>query len=210
MQKAKLPFIQSLTPKYFNMKNSKEHCLVKTGQQSRGFQSERLPGLVAKKTIYTQGIAFCIAAAAICFCSCKRENKPTVSEQEISRVRAAVARFADKKNAIAAGYNVDVTGYRTQMGHHFLNGDLVDGKFEIEKPEVMLYAPYGSDTMKLVAVEYATPIADISHPPPVPEGFTGSDDVWEINTEFNLWTLHVWVGLDNADGIFASHNHKLP
>ena len=64
--------------------------------------------------------------------------------------------------------------------------------------------------MKLVAVEYAVPITDLNNPPPVPEGFTGSDDVWEINTEFKLWTLHVWVGLDNPHGIFASHNPKLP
>ncbi|HTL09983.1 MAG TPA: hypothetical protein VL307_17030 [Chitinophagaceae bacterium] len=141
---------------------------------------------------------------------CKKEYKANVLEQEISRLRTAVAPFAIKANAVAAGYNVDVTGYRTHMGHHFINGNLVDDKFEIEKPELILYAPYGSDTAKMVAVEYVMPITDLNHPPPVPAGFTGSDDVWEINTEFSLWTLHVWIGLDNPQGMFASHNHQLP
>lgn len=154
--------------------------------------------------------AVVIFATGVLVSSCKKESRSTVREQELSRVRAAIAPFADKRNAIAAGYNVDVTGYRTHMGHHFLNGNLIDGKFEIEKPEVMLYAPYGGDTAKLVAVEYVTPIADLNNPPPVPEGFTGKDDVWEVNTEFHLWTLHVWVGLENTDGIFSPHNHKLP
>ncbi len=162
----------------------------------------------AQPWVVTAAILF--SAAGILITSCKKDKTPTIQEQELSRVRAAIAPFAEKRNAIAAGYNVDVTGYRTHMGHHFLNGNLVDNKFEIEKPEVMLYAPYGSDTAKLVAVEYVTPIADLNSPPPVPEGFTGSGDVWEINTEFHLWTLHVWVGLDNSEGIFAPHNHKLP
>lgn len=147
--------------------------------------------------------------SAILFAGCKKTGKEPL-EQEIGFVRTAVAPYAEKKSAIAAGYNVDVTGYRTQMGHHFLNASLLDDKFELGKPELMLYAPYGTDTMKLVAVEYATPIIDINNPPPVPEGFTGSDDVWEVNTEFKLWTLHVWVGLDNPKGLFHPHNPKLP
>ena len=152
----------------------------------------------------------CVAlTGAFFFTACKKDNKKPV-DKEVDQLRKAVVPFADKRNAIAAGYNTDVTGYRTQMGFHFLNASLLDDRFEIEKPELMLYAPYGADSMKLVAVEYATPITDLNNPPPVPEGFTGSDDVWEVNTEFKLWTLHVWVGLDNPHGLFASHNPRLP
>lgn len=152
---------------------------------------------------------FVALLAAFLFTGCKNDDKKQV-DKELDQLRAAVAPFADKKKAIAAGYNTDVTGYRTQMGFHFLNASLLDDKFEVDKPELMLYAPYAGDTMKLVAVEYATPISDINNPPPVPEGFTGSDDLWEVNTEFKLWTLHVWVGLDNPHGLFAPHNPKLP
>ncbi|MBC7904492.1 MAG: hypothetical protein H7Y27_13790 [Gemmatimonadaceae bacterium] len=147
--------------------------------------------------------------SACLFSGCAKTRKQQL-EQEIGFVRNAVAPYMDKKKAIADGYDTDVTGYRTQMGFHYVNGSLLDDKFELGRPELMLYAPYGNDTMKLVAVEYATPITDINNPPPPPEGFTGSHDVWEINTEFNLWTLHVWIGLENTHGIFSPHNPKLP
>ena len=94
-------------------------------------------------------------------------------------------------------------------GIHYLNASLLDDKFEVEKPELLLYAPDENNKLKFVAVEYAVPIEDLNNPPPVPEGFKGADDVWEINTEFKLWTLHVWVKLENPDGIFAPHNPAL-
>ncbi len=154
-----------------------------------------------------------IFAVSILFPGCKKEHQEEqqpVLERELDQLRQAVSSYGDIQKAIAAGYDTDVTGYRTQMGFHYLKASLVDDKFEIKKPELLLYAPYGKDSLKFVAVEYATPITDLNNPPPVPEGFTGSGDVWEINTEFKLWTLHVWVGLDNPHGIFAPHNTKLP
>ena len=96
-----------------------------------------------------------------------------------------------------------------QMGFHYLNVRLLDDKFEVEKPELLLYAPDENNKLKFVAVEYAVPIEDLNNPPPVPEGFKGDADVWEINTEFKLWTLHVWVKLENPNGIFAPHNPAL-
>jgi len=189
------------------MKNFEQQLESKSANADSMSNSERTINL--KTRLQFAAVIMVVAVAGI-VTSCKKEKKPTVQEQELSQLRTAVIPFTQKQNAIAAGYDVDVTGYRTQMGHHFLNGQLLDSIFEINKPEVMLYAPYGSDTMKLVAVEYAMPIDDLNNPPPVPEGFTGSADVWEINTEFHLWTLHVWIGLDNPHGIFASHNPLLP
>lgn len=143
------------------------------------------------------------------FSGCTEDHKP-VLDQELLRLHDAVSVYSDLKKAKADGYDTEVTGYRTQMGFHYLNTALLDDKFEIEKPELLLYAPYGKDSLKFVAVEYATPIKDIKNPPPVPEGFTGPNDKWEINTEFNLWTLHVWIELENEHGLFAPHNPKLP
>src|SRR5215218_8419065 len=133
--------------------------------------------------------------------SCNKDNDESAGDKEIKQLKTSVAPFVIKSAGVAAGYNQDVTGYRTQMGYHYLNVNLLDNKFEINKPELLIYAPYGSDSMKLVAVEYATPIEDLNNPPAKPEGFTGTADVWEINTEFKLWTLHVWVGLDNPHGL---------
>ncbi|NIJ54744.1 hypothetical protein [Dyadobacter arcticus] len=157
-------------------------------------------------------LGMAIFSASILFSGCKEDSKDDqepVLDQELSKLHIAVAPFADLEKAKKAGYDTDVTGYRTQMGHHYLNAGLLDDKFEIDKPELMLYAPYGNEPMKFVAVEYAQPIKDIKNPPAVPEGFTGKDDKWEINTEFNLWTLHVWTELDNENGVFAPHNPKL-
>jgi hypothetical protein len=129
---------------------------------------------------------------------------------EVERLRAAVAPYHDINVAKEAGYDTDVTGYRTQMGYHYAKGSLIDDQFEVEQPEVLLYAHDGAGDLQLVAVEYATPIPDMDNPPPAPEGFTGDADVWVINTEFNIWTLHVWTELENPEGIFAAMNPKLP
>lgn len=129
---------------------------------------------------------------------------------EIARLRNAVAGYHNMEKALEDGYTVQATDYFPQMGYHYLNLALLDDQFELEKPELLLYAPSPNGKLKLVAVEYATPIQDLGNPPPPPEGFSGDADVWTINSQFNLWTLHVWTTLHNPDGIFASHNPRLP
>lgn len=171
-------------------------------QTKLGQTEKRKPGGSFRACLFMVSIG-------ILFSGCTEDHKPGL-DQELTRLHDAVSIYSDLKKAKANGYDTDVTGYRTQMGHHYLNASLLDDKFEIEKPELLLYAPYGKDSMAFVAVEYATPIKDINNPPAVPEGFTGKDDKWEINTEFNLWTLHVWIELENEHGLFAPHNPKLP
>ena len=141
--------------------------------------------------------------------SCDDDDKVEPWQAEIEQLRAAIVAYDLIEHAKHDGYENEVTGYRTQMGFHYLNVPLLDDKFEVEKPELLLYAPDENGKLKFVAVEYAVPIEDLNNPPPAPEGFTGDADVWEINTEFKLWTLHVWVKLENPDGLFASHNPLL-
>lgn len=130
-------------------------------------------------------------------------------QQELARLRAAVAKYHDIDQALADGYTVEFTGYRSQMGFHYLNPDLVDDRFEVERPEVVMYAPAPNGGLRFVGVEYAQPI-DLQNPPPAPEGFSGDADVWTLNTEFSVWALHAWVGLQNPNGIFSPHNPRLP
>lgn len=130
--------------------------------------------------------------------------------KELAALRAYIAPYHNYEKALADGYVVDITGYRSMMGHHYLKPEYLDEHFSLLQPEVLMYAPGPNGKMRLVGVEYATLIVDMNNPPPAPEGFTGGEDVWAINTEFNVWTLHVWVGLNNPNGIFAMHNPRLP
>lgn len=130
--------------------------------------------------------------------------------KEIAQLRRAVAPYHRFDAAYEAGYQLEVTGYRNQMGFHYLNPELLDGTFELTKPELLLFVPAPNGKLRFVGVEYAVPIEDINNPPPAPEGFTGDADQWVINTEFNLWVLHAWVGQHNPDGIFASRNPRIP
>ncbi|MEO6327755.1 MAG: hypothetical protein ABIO55_02430, partial [Ginsengibacter sp.] len=105
-------------------------------------------------------------------------SKQTI--HELQQARAATARYRDLKNAIKDGYsniNVDVPN----MGHHFMNTSLVDNIFDIRKPEILVYNGLDTGHPELVAVEYAMPIDG-----PLPEGFTGSYDVWNGTSGFPL------------------------
>lgn len=141
------------------------------------------------------------------------ENKHsmnTMPKKELAALRAFIAPYHNYEKALEAGYVIDVTGYRSMMGHHYLKPENLDLNFSLLEPELLIYAPGPNGKMRLVGVEYATVIENMDNPPPAPEGFTGEADVWAINTEFKLWTLHVWVGLNNPNGIFAMHNPRLP
>lgn len=162
--------------------------------------------LILKKEFYFTMLFFITASLVI---SCDDDDKVELWQPEMERLRAAITAYDHIHHAQHDGYDTEVTGYRSQMGFHYLNAPLLDDKFEVEKPEILLYAPDENNNLKFVAVEYAVPISDMDNPPPAPEGFKGDADVWEINTEFKLWTLHVWVKLENPHGIFASHNPAL-
>lgn len=144
------------------------------------------------------------------FCACTDEEGQTALEQELATIRQATEAFDTMDEATTMGYTTDVSGYVSGMGHHFLNPSLVDDNFEVDKPEIVLYAPDENGDMQFVAVEYIVPITDINNPPPAPDGFTGEEDVWAINAAGDLWTLHCWIELENEMGVFASVNPKIP
>jgi len=151
-----------------------------------------------------------IAFAAISGCDDDNHDHDEPWQVEVDKLRAAIESYDNFDNAEDDGYKDEVTGYRAQMGFHYLKTSILDDKFELEHPELLLYVPDGHGGLRFVAVEYAVPIADMDNPPPAPEGFTGDKDAWEINTEFELWTLHVWTNMENPHGIFHPHNPDLP
>lgn len=129
----------------------------------------------------------------------------SILNKELARVRAATAKYHDINAAIADGY-ADIDLYVPHMGWHYLNSGVLDGTFDMEKPELLVYANSPNGGLQLVAVEYAVPL---SLSQDAPEGFTGDEDVWDVNAAFQLWTLHCWVWYNNPNGIFAGYNPRV-
>lgn len=130
---------------------------------------------------------------------------PRATRQELAAVRKATARYQQLEAALADGY-VDISVYYPQMGYHYLKPELLDDQVDLESPELLVYEVDEYGKARLVAVEYAVPVGQV---PGAPEGFTGDADVWTVNADFNLWTLHVWIWYHNPDGVFAAHNPRV-
>jgi hypothetical protein len=122
---------------------------------------------------------------------------------ELLQARAATAKYRDFEKARADSF-VDINVVVPNMGYHFMKSAIVDAKFEITKPEILVYNKRLDGSFELLAVEYAVPISVT--PDVAPEGFTGSADVWERNTVFGLWLQHAWIWRFNPDGIFHDTN----
>ena len=167
------------------------------------------------KTTRTCTALAVVLTLALTGCDTSTGSGTTTVDRELETLKDATAAFQDFDAAQAAGYSVEVvdpvsgSSYFPGMGVHYLNPDLMDNKFEVDRPEILLYVENDQGEMELVAVEYATPIDDLQNPPPAPEGFTGTADEWEVNATFSLWTLHAWVWMENPDGVFASHHPAL-
>jgi hypothetical protein len=128
-----------------------------------------------------------------------------ITLQELAQARSATAKYHDIANALADGY-VNGGLYTPGEGYHYINPLLVDGTFNPEQPEVLLYAARpGEADLRLVAVEYVMPNTF-----PVPEGFTGDDDVWESEEPFPIWVLNAWIWLNNPNGMFTFLNPRVP
>ena len=127
---------------------------------------------------------------------------------ELAQVRAATAKYHSVEAAEADGY-ISINFCEPGEGCHWLNPSYIDGTFDSERPEILLYAPDENGRLRLVAVEYVEPIAFLPGGPP--EGFTGDEDEWREDTEdAGLWELTVWLWLHNPNGMFEQHNPRVP
>ncbi len=136
------------------------------------------------------------------------DNLSAATNQQLAQARRGTARYHDIEQAEADGY-VNINVYESGEGLHYVNFALVDGNFDPEHPEVLLYAPVPHENrMELVAVEYVIPLSLSSG---APAGFTGDADVWRPNSEgLGLWELNAWVWQHNSNGIFAFKNSRVP
>jgi hypothetical protein len=136
------------------------------------------------------------------------DNLSAATNQQLAQARRGTAKYHDIAQAEADGY-VNINIYESGEGLHYVNFALVDGTFDPEHPEVLLYAPVPHENrMELVAVEYVVPLSLSST---APAGFSGDADVWRENSEgLGLWELNAWIWTHNSNGIFAFHNPRVP
>jgi hypothetical protein len=124
---------------------------------------------------------------------------------QLARIRAATDAFHDTAAARAAGYPSTehcMESAAGGMGHHFMNRSLLDDRLEVERPEILVYAPTKAGSLKLAGVEYVVPYSawDRTEPPRI----LGHD--LKRSDELGIWYVHVWVWEENAKGLFADWN----
>lgn len=129
-------------------------------------------------------------------------------QQGIAELRKATSPLHNLDNAVAAGFDTDLTGCLQHpslggMGHHFGMLSRIDGAPPVAgEPEILVFSPKANGKLQLGAVEYIIPYpAWNSAEPPQLFGQT-----FHRNDGAGLWVLHVWLWNHNPDGLFADWN----
>ena len=153
---------------------------------------------------------------------------------ELVAARSVADRYPTVKEAVADGYKA-VTPYIPLIGAHYMKFLTVDGTFNIDQPEMLLYDGT-KKTSRIVGLSYY--VVDEQEPP----GFAGTNDHWhrhlglcidaenpfvlgdEATTERECrrrggvkaegadgWMVHAWVvpGWESTQGVFSAENPQL-
>jgi hypothetical protein len=131
-------------------------------------------------------------------------------DPDVSRIRAATARFQWLDSAVAAGYERHVEQCIAEpsagMGYHHVNPALVDRVLDVERPEYLLYERLSTGGYRLNAVEYVIPFTAWPGDS-VPPRFLGHD--LKHAPSLGLWCLHIWAWLENPRGVTADYNPQV-
>jgi hypothetical protein len=163
--------------------------------------------------------------------------KPAARAQlagQLTAARNVAERYPTVKQAVADGYKA-VTPYIPLIGAHYMKFLTVDGTFDIEQPEMLLYDGTRSSS-RIVGLSYYA-LGDGE-----PDGFVGPNDRWhrhlglcidaenpfvlgdEQTTEAECrkrggtkadgadgWMVHAWVvpGWESTQGVFSAENPQL-
>jgi hypothetical protein len=132
--------------------------------------------------------------------------------QQLAALRSLTAHYHDIEDATANGYIAAVTPCLAlagvgAMGVHRGNPEFInDPAVDVLEPELLLYEPQKDGTMRFVGVEYIIPFALRPSTAPAPPLL---GQTMHQNHEAGLWALHVWIGRENPDGLFADWNPKV-
>jgi hypothetical protein len=137
------------------------------------------------------------------------------NQSELAELRQVTVQFHDFDQAVAAGYEVEVTPCWTHrshgaMGYHYGKGDLLrDGKVSLMEPELLMYEPQAGGQKKLVGMEYLVFIEDwekMHGKGAEPPSLLGQK--FKPHSILPVYKLHIWLWENNPseDGIFADWN----
>jgi hypothetical protein len=131
-------------------------------------------------------------------------------DRDVTAVRAATESFKVLDNAVAAGYDRNVSQCvqdpsQGGMGFHHKNAALRDGNLEVDRPEILLYARTPDGEYKLTGVEYVVPISAWSRGEPP----TIMGQSLKRSDSLGIWYLHVWIWEPNPSGLFADWNPRV-
>ena len=151
---------------------------------------------------------------------------------QLLQARNAAAQFPTVADALAGGYTM-VTGYVPLIGAHYIKWSLMDGTFDVNQPEMLLYD--GTDpTSSIVGLSYYV-FSDTE-----PSPFVGPNDHWHQHIGLcikdgvvvggesttvaecaarggakanvgNGWMVHAWVvpGWESPQGVFSPEHSGL-
>ena len=149
---------------------------------------------------------------------------------QLDTVRDATEKYVDIEQAFADGY-VQSTEEVANMGAHFVQPwRMMDGKFDPERPEILLYTSDEQGDWNLVGTSFVLPLNVVG--PDHPEAFVGPLDNWHVHYELCTgsdfdsrssteeecradggtwvpvygWMIHAWVWEDNPLGVFNMWN----
>ena len=133
----------------------------------------------------------------------------------VDAVKQATVQFKDVANAgpdYVLNFGCVSGSDYGAMGLHFVNGGLVDGEIDVNKPEILIYEPLPGGRIQLTGADYLVTKeaweADPKHTAP-PELFGQLFHLFDSPNRFNLpafYTLHVWAWKDNPNGTFTNWN----
>ena len=129
--------------------------------------------------------------------------------KQLAELRAVTAHYRDLDDAMAAGYNVQVTPCLELpgvggMGFHYGNPAYINDPAENHlQPELLLFEPMKSGKMRFVGVEYIIPFSLV---PPTAKPPIVLGQEMHADTINQIWALHAWVARENPTGIFEDWN----
>jgi hypothetical protein len=169
-----------------------------------------------------KGTKILIAAVTVALVLLAIPSPANAGGNDLSRARAATARFRDIDRALAAGYGLfkDAKGIACidspagVMGIHYVNGKLVgDAVLDPTTPEALVYQQRPNGELRLVAVEYIVfqgawlAAGNTS----VPTLFGRPLKLIPMGNRYGLppfYEIHAWIWKHNPSGMFSDWNPR--
>jgi hypothetical protein len=129
-------------------------------------------------------------------------------QRDLARLRAATAQFRDIAAAEAAGYADSGLPCIDGQGFHWLKGSLL-GNHDVTTPAALMYVPTDDGEMRLIAVEWITPISSSTQQADHLFGQTFHGPEHVDGVPFDFFGLHVWSQLNNRTGLFSDTNPRI-